>query len=301
MRLLTLSQTRLGRFLFLACVCAAGLAVIPAAEGRPAKAGFLHIGTSGKLTEKSGDAKEKSALKTLQGFIREETGMDNDIVRLESWRELVNKLAKGDVQVGVFQGEEYSWAKEKHPKLEPLALAVNVYRYPTAYVVTRSAGKAMSFADLKGQTFSMASSNLPFLRLFVKSQAGGKKPEAFFSKVTHPDNVEDALDDVVDGVVQATVVDRAALEAFKHRKPARFKKLRQIVHSQPVPPVVIACYESGLDAGTKQRFRTGLFGAGKKEKGKMMLTLFRLTGFDAVPTDFSKVVARTRKTYPPPK
>jgi hypothetical protein len=31
-----------------------------------------------------------------------------------------------------------------------------------------------------------------------------------------------------------------------------------------------------------------------------MLTLFRLTGFDPVPDDFGKVLAQTRKAYPPP-
>jgi ABC-type amino acid transport substrate-binding protein len=45
-----------------------------------------------------------------------------------------------------------------------------------------------------------------------QSEAGGKKAAAFFSSITSPDNIEDALDDLVDGKVQATVVDRAALE-----------------------------------------------------------------------------------------
>lgn len=43
-----------------------------------------------------------------------------------------------------------------------------------------------------------------------------------------------------------------------------------------------------------------LLGASRKEKGETTLTLFRLTGFVAVPADFDKVVADTRKTYPPP-
>jgi hypothetical protein len=31
----------------------------------------------------------------------------------------------------------------------------------------------------------------------------------------------------------------------------------------------------------------------------MLLTLFRLTGFEAVPSEFDKVLAETWKTYPP--
>jgi len=55
-----------------------------------------------------------------------------------------------------------------------------------------------------------------------------------------------------------------------------------------------------VDEGTRERFRQGLLGAGQKDKGQTMLTLFRLTGFEAVPEDFGKVLAETRKTYPAP-
>ena len=34
--------------------------------------------------------------------------------------------------------------------------------------------------------------------------------------------------------------------------------------------------------------------------GQTMLTLFKLTGFEPPPADFDKVLAETRKTYPPP-
>ena len=37
----------------------------------------------------------------------------------------------------------------------------------------------------------------------------------------------------------------------------------------------------------------------KKEKGETMLTLFHLTGFERPPEDFGKVLAQTRKDYPP--
>src|SRR5207244_6848780 len=57
--------------------------------------------------------------------------------------------------------------------------------------------------------------------------------KTFFPKITSPENTEDALDDVVDGVVQAAVVDRAGLEAYKRRKPGRFNRLKEVARSQP--------------------------------------------------------------------
>src|SRR5262249_34366871 len=131
-------------------------------------------------------------------------------------------------------------------------------------------------------------------------QANGKDPKTFFSRITSPTNYEDALDDVVDGVVQATVVDRASLEAYKRRKPGRFNRLKEVVHSQPFPPGVVAYYDGVLDQGPLRRFRDGLLNANRKEKGRTLLTLFRLSGFEPVPGDLEQVLAQTRKAYPPP-
>ena len=43
----------------------------------------------------------------------------------------------------------------------------------------------------------------------------------------------------------------------------------------------------------------GLLNASKSDRGQTILTTFRLTGFEAAPDDFPKVLADTRKTYPP--
>jgi len=278
------------------------LLLIPGAvaRGQQPKLQVLRIGTSGTLTGTSG-AREKAGLKTLRTFITEETGLKNEILREKDWQELADKMAKGDLQVGVFQGHEFAWAVAKYPKLQPLAIAVNVYQYPIVYVVGRRDGGARRFADLKGKSLAQPATGEGVLHLFIERQceANGQKADQFFSQITTPDNVEDALDAVVDGKVGAAVVDRAALVAYKQRKPGRFNRLQEIAHSQPFPPPVVAHYDSTLDRDTLQRFKAGLLGATKKETGQMLLTLFRLTGFERVPGDFDKVLAETRKAYPP--
>ncbi|MBI1914204.1 MAG: PhnD/SsuA/transferrin family substrate-binding protein [Planctomycetes bacterium] len=286
----------------LACALTAFLAVPGgAADRQPAKIDVLHIGTSGSLASDTSGEKEKGALETLQSFIKDETGLNNDIVREKSWSELADKMAKGQFQLGVFQGYEFAWAQKKYADLKPLAVAVNVHRYPIAYVIVRRADPAKDFGGLRGKTLGLASGGGRYLNLFVErqSQAAGKKLDAFFAKVVTKENAEDALDDVVDGVIQATVVDRAALEAYKRRKPGRFNQLKPVAESKPFPPAVVVYYDKKLDDATLRRFRDGLLGAEKKERGQMMLTLFRLTGFETVPDDFAKVLAETRKNYPP--
>jgi ABC-type phosphate/phosphonate transport system substrate-binding protein len=296
------SQQLRRRPIVFACALTTLLA-IPAdtANGQKAKVDILRIGSSGTLTADT-DRKEKAALNSLRTFIKDETGLKNRILRQKDWRELADKMAKGKLHLGVFQGYEFAWAQAKHSDLKPLALAIKVYRYPVVYVVVQRDNSAKDFAGLQGQSLCLPAVGQALLRLFVdrQSQAQGKTAKTFFSKITSRDNVEDALDDVVDGVVQAVTVDRAALEAYKQRKPGRFEKLKAVARSQPFPPAVVAYYGSVLDRATRRRFRDGLLGTARKERGRMMLTLFHLTGFEAVPKDFGQMLAKTRKAYPPP-
>jgi ABC-type phosphate/phosphonate transport system substrate-binding protein len=297
----TLSQQRLPGWVPGACALAA-LLVLPApvVVGQQ-KLDVLRIGTSGTLTAE-GQSKEKQSVESLKSFIKDETGMSNEILRQKNWRELADKMAKGQLQLGVFQGYEFAWAQAKHARLQPLGLAVNIYRYPVVYVVVNRDSSAKDFAGLQGQSLALPTTAQRYVRLFVdrQSQGKGKTAKTFFSKIVSRDNAEDALDDLVDGVVQATAVDRATLEAYKQRKPGRFNRLKPVAQSQPLPPTVIAYYGTVLDEATRRRFLDGLLNAVNKEKGRTMLTLFRLTGFEKPPSDFGRVLTDTRKAYPPP-
>src|SRR5207244_1383029 len=109
-------------------VCRVGLLIlflgVPGSPGlgqKPIKPDVLHIGTSGTLALDTSGRQEKSSQETLESFIKSETGFDNDIVHLKDWVELAEKMAGGQFQLGVFQGYEFAWAKEKYPKLQPLA------------------------------------------------------------------------------------------------------------------------------------------------------------------------------------
>lgn len=286
-----------GLALAISSICAIALA-----PGQGPKIDVLRIGTTGSLTGNGESAKEKAGLKTLHQFIQDETGLENEVIRQKDWQELADKMAKGERHVAVFQGHEFAWAQEKYADLKPLAVAVNVHRYPIACVVTRRDNAAKEFGDLPDHALTLSASNQRYLRLFVEreSLALRRKADVLFSDKSPPENVEDALDDVVDGKVQASAVDRTALEAYRRRKPGRFNQLKEIARSQPFPPTVVAYYGANLDASALRKFKSGLLGAAGKEKGQMLLTLSRLTGFETVPDNFGKVLAETRTAYPPP-
>jgi len=246
-----------------------------------------------------GGAKEKAALRTLKTFIKDETGLENEIRRRPGWRELADELTADKLHIGVFEGDEFAWAKSKHPELEPIALGINTDRYPVGYVVARKGGKVSKVTDLKGKDVALTTDAPRFLFSFLRKETGAKA-EDYFSALKKTENVEDALDDVVDGKVPAAVVEKASLEAFRRRKPGRFKQLEPVAKSEPFPPVVIAFHRGGLDKSLRTSFNTGLLNSSKTERGRTMLTLFRLTGFEPVPSDFDKVLTATEKTYPPP-
>jgi ABC-type phosphate/phosphonate transport system substrate-binding protein len=256
----------------------------------------LRIGSTGTLAPAG--TNEKAALESLQSLIKEETAMSNEVIRHQGWMDLADQMAKGQMQLGVFEGYEFAWAKAKYPPLTPIALAVRGHRYPVVYLVVRNDLPTKDVRDLQSQSLALPSTGQGFLRLFVEREVG-KNLESFFSKITSPTNVEDALDDVVDGVLQATACDQAALEAYKRRKPGRFSRLKAIAHSQPFPPTLVASYDSVLDEATRQRFQQGLLNASNTERGKMTLTLFHLTRFESVPPDFDRVLDESRKQYPP--
>lgn len=279
----------------------AAFLIVSVTEPAGQQAGMaLRIGASSAVSTETDAAKEKAALIALRSFIKEQTGLDNQITHEKDWRAVVDKMGNGQQQLGVFPGYEFAWAQEKDARIKPLVLAINGHRYPIAYLITRKDGKETDFAGVRGQPLAIPASSQSLVRLFVErgARANGQRLDEFFSKIVSPENIEDALDDVVDGVVRAAAIDQTGLEAYKRRKPGRFNQLKEVAHSCPFPPVVIAYYESSLDARTLTRFQDGLFGAARRERGEMLLTLYRLTGFETIPKDFDRILTETRKAYP---
>lgn len=282
----------------------AGLAALVAAlsstAGAADKIDVLKIGTSGTLGPKQG-GQEKANLLTLRNFIKEETGFDNEIARQKGWQQAADKLARGELHIAVLPGHEFAWAQQQSSKLKALAVAVNVHPHRYAHIVVRQDQSVGSVADLKGKKLALPDMGHDYLNLFAAKQAGTNQLDQFFSKVSAPANYEDALDDVVDGAVEAAVVDRVALQQYSRRKPGRFRQLKELAQSSAFPSAVIAYQPGVLDQATLDRFQKGLLNATKSERGRNLLSLFRLTGFSVPPADFDDVLAKTRQDYPAAK
>src|SRR5579871_5477128 len=112
------------------------------APGQRAEQKTLRIGTSSYLASATNEPKEKSAVTSLKNMIREEIGLRSQVVRAHGWAALADQMSTGKVEIGIFQGYEFAWAREKFPELKPLALAVNGHRLLVAHLVVRHDSQA---------------------------------------------------------------------------------------------------------------------------------------------------------------
>src|SRR5262249_3410416 len=177
---------------------------------------------------------------------------------------------------------------------------VNQSRHLRANLIVRANEMANDFADLKGKALALPNRSREHCHVFLerRCQACGCLPDKHFTKITKPSSAEEALDDVVDGIVQAAVIDSLALECYKRRKPGRFGRLKIAQQSEIFPATVIAYRPGALNNATIERFRDGMLGAHKSLLGRQLMNLWKLTSFEPIPNDYEETLKAIEKAYP---
>jgi len=263
----------------------------------------IHIGIMATFYRDHPEEDVKTTVESLRDLMLAQTGFKGDPVKVEGVEKLADELTKNKLHLGVFFGHEFAWIFPKHPDLKPLLIVVNQFPYQRGYLFIRKEDNFTSFAQLKGRSLALAHHTPEPCRLFLDRQCQdlGMKLEKFFSKVTHPDNVEAAFDDLVDGGVDAMLVEEAAMNSYKRRKPGRFAKLKELAKSPQFPAAVVAYQPSRWNEADLKSIRDALLNAHQNPEGRQLLTLWRLTGFEPVPTDYEKTLKAIDKAFPEPK
>jgi ABC-type phosphate/phosphonate transport system substrate-binding protein len=136
----------------------------------------------------------------FRALMEKETGRTGEMVKIRDAFDLAQKLSQDKVELGVFYGYEYAWVQQKYPKLRPLAVAVNQEHRLFSYLVVRKDSGIADMDGLKGKSLALPEHTKEYCLLFLDGLTGkgaaGRK--GYFSKMTDPANIEDALDDVVD-------------------------------------------------------------------------------------------------------
>jgi ABC-type phosphate/phosphonate transport system substrate-binding protein len=272
------------------------------AKDRSTHPSTVRIGMISSLFIDVPEATVMAMMRPFAALIKAQTGVSGEPVPCGDADNLGQQLMDDKVQLGVFHGIEFAWARQKYPELRPLVIAVNQQRYLRAHIVVRTDSKVSTLGDLQDKTLALPHQTWQHCYLFLRRRCleWKKEPSNFFAKITKPANVEDALDDVVDGVAHVCVVDGVSLDCYKRRKPGRFAKLR-IVHSSEIFPAAVVAYRTAiLDDATRARFRDGMMNANRTALGRQVMTLWRLTGFEQVPSDYDQTLTEIVKAYPTP-
>jgi ABC-type phosphate/phosphonate transport system substrate-binding protein len=243
-----------------------------------------------------------AASQPFRTLMHTQTGLQGDVTAVGDAAIIANQLAERKIDLAIFNGFEFGWARTRHADLRPLVIAVNGSRHLRAHVVVPREAAVEGLADLKGKLLALPKTNRDHCRLYLERSCSrqGQVPSEYFAALASPPNAEDALDDVVDGTVPAVVVDSVALDLYKRRKPARFERLKEVAVSEVFPAGVIAYRENVLDAARQRRLRDGLLAANQTAQGRQLMTLWRLTGFEKIPDDYDQTLSDIVKVYPAP-
>jgi ABC-type phosphate/phosphonate transport system substrate-binding protein len=240
-------------------------------------------------------------MRPFKSLLEAQTGLTGQVVVGGDANALAGKLEADEVQLGVFSGIEFAWARQKSPNIKPLIIAVNRTRTLRAVAVVRADCKASSCADLRDTVAALPCQSKEHCRLYFERRCCvGGAPASFYREVTTPDDTEEALDDVVDGKAGIAVVDAVELEKYRRLKPGRARQLRNLSESEPFPCGVIAYQTGKLGEADLHRIRNGLIGAHSTPRGRQVLEMMRLTGFEGVPADYEASLQAIVKAYPPP-
>src|SRR5262245_38189045 len=91
----------------------------------------------------------------LKALMEAETGVSGDLQLAGDAAALAQKLKENKVQLGVFNGFEFAWARQQCPELKPLVIAIAQHRVLHAYLVVQKDNPAASCGDLKGKAVAL--------------------------------------------------------------------------------------------------------------------------------------------------
>ncbi len=281
---------------------AALLPASPAAEKDAAVPISIHVGMMQSYFPGAPDEVVQTMMRPFKALMEVQGGFKGDMIPVARAEDLGQRIAENKLHVGVFHGFEFAWAQQKYPQLKPLVTAVN--HHPLyAYLMVRRDSNTAGLADLRDKLLALPASTRVYSRLYLERgcQALGAQPKTFFKQITSPADMEDALEDVIEGKVQATVVDSLALHNFEQRKPGRFGKLKTAERSACFPAAVIAYRPGSMDEATFKKMREGLINTSQTRRGQQLLALSRVKGFEQPPAGFDRELADVLKAYPPPE
>jgi ABC-type phosphate/phosphonate transport system substrate-binding protein len=238
--------------------------------------------------------------KAYQNLLGARAGVPVEVVHLPDAATMAEQLDQGKLQLGVFQGFEFAWAKEKCADLRPLVVAVPHCEIRVCLLV-RADSKMASVADLDGKKVGIPAGTRDYARMYLEKLRAAEATAAEIDfELVKPDDADEALEDVIDGKLSAAVVTEASRSSFQDNKPGRYRRLKLLARS-PTWPLAVIAYKKGLvDTNVLNSCAAGFTGAEGDIHFAVPLRVMQLKGFAAVPRDYSEQLAEILRAYPAP-
>jgi ABC-type phosphate/phosphonate transport system substrate-binding protein len=263
-----------------------------AGDDKPAKVALVESVFSGQDR-----AKVVEQIRPFSEIVQKETGT-KAIFDVFSLAQVENDLNKEEVQLVILTGLEYGWIRAKNEHAKALLVASIDPGATKTVVITKQADSAQALDKVLGYKTAVPE-RISFLTRFYLKKTLNKNLEDAFKLITSG-NVDETIEDLLDDKAQAAIITGAGLDAYKERKPGRFKKLKIIHESPDFPPATVMYNAKDADLGAVKRFEDALLKAGQTPEGQRVLTLYRLKGFEKLPSDYDKQVAEIVKQFPRP-
>jgi ABC-type phosphate/phosphonate transport system substrate-binding protein len=288
------------RLVLTAFIAALSLGMVRTAAADEKKDARIRMALVPSLLRDSTAAVARPMVAAFGAMVQAQTGLEAEVLRGDEPLVLARKIRDNEIQLGIFQGVEYAWAKEKYPELKPLMVIINQHPKRHGVLVVRGDDKITGFGDLKGKTVAMPMYSRCHCELFLQRGTGGAEAKKYFADLVRLENSEDALDDLVDGRCEGVVLDIVALESYQRRKPARAARLNVATKSEPFPPSVVAYRPGKVDNKRLKQFQDGMLRSNETTLGRQLLLLWRMSAFQAVPADLDTQLDEILKFYPAP-
>ena len=123
---------------------ATALATTAASGEDPAPSNTIKVGVIGSLFRDLPEPVFQALAKPLKTLLDSQTGRTSQLVCGGDAEYLGNQLAKDRVQLAVFNGFEFAWARLKYPEIKPLMIAVNQHRHLRRFLYRFSHDRAKS-------------------------------------------------------------------------------------------------------------------------------------------------------------
>jgi ABC-type phosphate/phosphonate transport system substrate-binding protein len=245
------------------------------------------------------------AVSEFKIVMKDTIGMEGDVGIKYSPAELAAKINDRQLDFGILHAHEFAWVQKKYPDLQPLLIAATKPAEKHVHVIVHKDDPAKTFADLRGKKFDQALSTKEYCLLHLQKLCTGENTadaSKYFGSIARSATAFEALDQVARRKADVTIIDSIRLESYKEIKGPVFEKnLRVLEQSSVVPPAVVIYRKDALSQETVDRVRNGLLKAHTTTRGKILMAIWQIQNFDAVPKDYGDRLAAVLKEYPAPE